>query len=57
MRTFDCERLDTTYFRFARTWSKAKIFRTSTSSWAQALSYLVGWVWKTSSLQTNSFVI
>jgi len=27
-------------FLFARTWPKAKIFRTSTSNWFRALSYL-----------------
>jgi len=29
-------------FSFARTWPKAKIFRTSTSNWVRALSYLSG---------------
>ena len=31
-------------FSFARTWTKVKIFHTSTSNWVRALSYLTGFV-------------
>ena len=41
-KEFDCERLDTTYFRLRELLPKAKIFRNSTSNWVRALSYSAG---------------
>jgi len=56
-RTFDCERLDTTYFRL-RGFGQKPRFSTLPPliEFGQCRS-LLGWGCKTSSLQTNCFVI
>jgi len=54
MRTFDCERLDTTYFRLRGLGQKPRFSALPPLS---SGTVILGWGCKASTLQTNCFVI
>jgi len=55
MRTFDCERLDTTYFRLRRLGQKPRFY--ALPPLIVFGTVVIGWGLKTSSLRTKCFVI